>query len=344
MKIKQIKIHNFKSIKNIQIEEPNRFSVFVGANASGKSNIFESFELAYLITQIGASELSNMFPDPDDVLNRNIKQKIFKFKIADLRGNYTLENLSYNQDNKNDIKIITTSSSKDEHVFQEPQDEQNKYSGIDHTRHFRQFYTNFSRIFIGKSEYVKLDQKSSKKLSLDASNLEKVLKRILSEKAIHREFLDWLGLLITDFKNIEVSKSAFSGEESLLLYDKHYNKPFTKNLISDGTYNILSLLTAVLQSDKPQFLLIEEPENGLNPKAVKEMVHFFREQCEEKGHYIWLASHSQTLVSELKPEELIVVDKVDGETRIKQFKNINLHGMKLDDAWLSNVLGGGLPW
>jgi predicted ATPase len=51
-------------------------------------------------------------------------------------------------------------------------------------------------------------------------------------------------------------------------------KYFTKELISDGTYNILALLTAVFQSDEPQFLCIEEPENGLTPDVIKEMVNF----------------------------------------------------------------------
>lgn len=130
-----------------------------------------------------------------------------------------------------------------------------------------------------------------------------------------------------------------------MIYQKHYERPFNKELISDGTYNIIALLTAVYQSDEPQFLYIEEPENGLHPKAIKQLVNFFRDACEEKGHYIWLNTHSQTLVSVLEPKEIILVDKVNGETQIKQFdKDFNLHGFVMDEAWLTNALGGGLPW
>ncbi len=88
---------------------------------------------------------------------------------------------------------------------------------------------------------------------------------------------------------------------------KELIKPFTKDLISDGTYNILCLLTAVFQSDEPQFLCIEEPENGLNPYVIETLVDLFRSACEDKGHYIWLNTHSQTLVRALKEEELILV-------------------------------------
>ena len=51
---------------------------------------------------------------------------------------------------------------------------------------------------------------------------------------------------------------------------------FTKDLISDGTNSILALLTAVYQADEPQFLCIEEPENGLTSESTGELIEFFR--------------------------------------------------------------------
>ena len=55
----------------------------------------------------------------------------------------------------------------------------------------------------------------------------------------------------------------------LLCLRQSYDEPFTKELISDGTYNILALLNRRLpKRGKPQFLCIEEPENGLHPKVV----------------------------------------------------------------------------
>ena len=159
------------------------------------------------------------------------------------------------------------------------------------------------------------------------------------------ELIDWLQIFVPEFEKIEIHTSTLSGKSELAVFEKTLNQPLTKNLISDGTYNILSLLTAIFQSDKPQFLCIEEPENGLHPYVIRELVKFFRQQCEEKGHYIWLNTHSQTLVDELQPHEIILVDKKDGATQIKQFsKDKNLHGLKMDFAWLSNSLGGGVPW
>ncbi|MDQ3112402.1 MAG: AAA family ATPase, partial [Bacteroidota bacterium] len=186
--------------------------------------------------------------------------------------------------------------------------------------------------------------KDDKQLSTACGNLEKVLKRIFQDENKREEIIEWLQLLVPGFENLEIKSEELSGTDNLLIYEKGSDKPFPKNLISDGTYNIIALLTAVYQSDQPQFLCIEEPENGLNPKVVRELVSFFREQCRKKGHYIWLNTHSQTLIRELTTEEIILVDKIDGETRIKQIQGENLYGLPMDEALLTNAIGGGIPW
>ena len=107
-----------------------------------------------------------------------------------------------------------------------------------------------------------------------------------------------------------------------MIYQKHYERPFNKELISDGTYNIIALLTAVYQSDEPEFLCIEEPENGLHPKVIKQLVNFFRDACEEKGHYIWLNTHSQTLVSMLEEKEMVIVDKKMAKLKSSNSKRV----------------------
>jgi len=206
------------------------------------------------------------------------------------------------------------------------------------------YLKEFSRIFVGKNELVKIKNTSNGRLQIDASNLEAVLKRILKSEIIQEEFIELCELFIPEFENISIHSDNISGIDTLLIKEKFTDKPFTKNLLSDGTFNILALLTAVYQSDKPQFLCIEEPENGLNPYVIEELVNFFREMCKEKGHIIWLNTHSQTLVRHLEAHEIILIDKKEGITKAKQIRDFNRHGLTMDEAWLSNAIGGGLPW
>ncbi|MFN3850103.1 MAG: AAA family ATPase [Spirosomataceae bacterium] len=340
MKIKSINIKNFKSIVDITINEPNPFTVFVGPNGSGKSNIFEALEFSYynFLSSSLSSEnekkespeyVLSMFGGKEDILN-------FK-KLGSLTVNINAEqdgiiNLT---DDRGFIEIIIGRAIKIEKdtttVF------------IDKGSLFG-FFKKFIRIFIGNKEKQRINYSDGTKLSFSCDNLEKVLKRLLENPEKREKISEWLELFIPEFDRIEVQKSEFSSDENLLIYQKHYKRPFNKELISDGTYNIIALLTAVYQSDEPQFLCIEEPENGLNPYVIRKLVDFFRNACTEKRHYIWLNTHSQTLVECLEPEEIIVVDKINGETQIKQIKGMNLHGLDMAEVWLSGALGGGTPW
>lgn len=331
MKIKKLHIQNYKSLVNLEIIEPNPFTVFAGSNGAGKSNIFEALEYFNFTEKLKTTALPTILGNPKEILsykatNNTIALEVFDHPLhglridikIDIENNYKIEQLNHSI--VGDVKDYynTTSTSL---LLSE----------------------NQSRIFVGNAKLLKINNNDSQKLNLDCSNLELVLKRLLKDINIKEEILSWLDLLIPGFDNIEIVSEPLSGTDSLVIYEKGTNKPFTKNLLSDGTWNILALLTAVYQSDEPQFLCIEEPENGLNPKVQKELVNLFRQKCEDEGHYIWLNTHSQTIVNQLTPKELILVDKVDGETKIKQLTDFDLHGLTMDEAWLTNSFGGGLP-
>ena len=340
MEINHLQIINYKSLKDFMIVSPNAFSVFVGPNAAGKSNIFEALEFLSFCSFMNAYEAFKLFGNLNDLLNKKITEKyshfsfdIFFYKenirpylvievVKDFSGNYIPSKYD-----AADFEFNMLNSEKD---------------SMSENKSIRHFF-NFSRIFISNSNLLKRPIQDDSKLALDASNLEKVLKRLLKNERTKAEIIEWLQLLIPGFDKVEIVSEPLSGSDNLLIYEKGTIKPFNKSLISDGTYNVLAILTAVFQSDEPQFLCIEEPENGLNPKVIKELVSLFRQKCNE-GHFIWLNTHSQTLVSELTSDEIILVDKKNGETVIKQIKGMNLHGLKMDEALLTNALGGGIPW
>jgi predicted ATPase len=334
VKIKNIHIDNFKSLIDFRLIEPNPFSVFVGANGVGKSNIFEALEFLNYTYSFKKSKLNDFFGGYENFINFNGYKKHLTIEIKSEHNNFSFYREPYEVDTKS--KIVAAGGPipiKDFWLENSPL--------IDE---YEQIAENFSRIFITTKEEKKINLRSDGKLNFDCDNLELVLSRILSDKNISTEIKEWIGLFRPGFENIEIISDKLSESKNIQFYEKGYTKPFGKKLISDGTFNILCLLTAVYQSDKPQFLCIEEPENGLNPYVIKELVTFFREQCKEKGHYIWLNTHSQTLVNHLLPEEIIVVNKEAGVTKAKQFIGKDMHGMAMDTAWLTNFFGGGVPW
>ena len=355
MNLQRLRIQNFKSLVDLEIINPNPFTVFVGPNAAGKSNIFEALEFLNYKTRLTVDNVLPLFGGKSAICNAVSEREYIKFEcdFLDFHSSYAQSFDGHEiPDFWLEIKIPESGKSLKNpplsqfsaNFNQKKKSEDDEIDKYYNHADYRQFYSSFTRLFVSNRKLEKFVSQGDSKVSVSAQNLEKVLKRILKEENTKEEFLEWVQLFIPEFENIEIHTDSISGDDNFLIYEKHSKKPFNKALISDGTYNILALLTAVFQSDEPQFLCIEEPENGLHPKVVKELVDFFRSQCEEKGHYIWLNTHSQTLVSQLRPEEIIVVNKKEGATQIKQFKEEDFHGLDMDEAWLTNALGGGLPW
>lgn len=57
------------SIVDLTINEPNPFTVFVGSNGSGKSNIFEALE--FFVSENSFDYRLKLFGGKNDILNKN---------------------------------------------------------------------------------------------------------------------------------------------------------------------------------------------------------------------------------------------------------------------------------
>lgn len=365
MKIRKLQIRNFKSLVDFELEDLKPFCAFVGPNASGKSNIFEALEFTNYVARF-TTEAPDFFGGKNSILSyRPMSMSaantpppisvdcVFNDNISiDFLGVFPSSNLTFsnfgalfggfesaNRDPRNvALGILEIKDLEKRKTFIQKWKE---VPGRAYDNDYEQFIDNFSRIFVGKSSLNRRPIVNTK-LSPDASNLSAIVGAIFANEENGHDFIEWLQILIPEFEKIEVKRSNIDASYDFWVYEKGSEKPFPRDLISDGTYNILALLAAVYQSDQPQFLCIEEPENGLHPQAIELLVDFFREKCEEKGHHIWLNTHSQTLVRCLEIEEVILVNKINGSTKAKQLtKGYNVD-IRTDEAWLTNALGGGV--
>ncbi len=75
MKLQSLHIKNFKSIVDLEIVEPNPFTVFVGPNGSGKSNIFEALEFFSYLSKSKASQVESLFGGHSIFLNHGLYSK-----------------------------------------------------------------------------------------------------------------------------------------------------------------------------------------------------------------------------------------------------------------------------
>ena len=86
---------------------------------------------------------------------------------------------------------------------------------------------------------------------------------------------------------------------------------------SDGTLLVLAYLTVLYLPKPPRVLLVEEPENGIHPKRLRDVLTILRELISEQSHtQVLLTTHSPYVVDLFEPEEVTLCTKLDnGEVK-----------------------------
>lgn len=80
--------------------------------------------------------------------------------------------------------------------------------------------------------------------------------------------------------------------------------------LSEGMLLILAYLAVLYSPEPPRLLLVEEPENGIHPERLKEVISILRELVAEQKHtQVVLTSHSPYIVSLFAPEEVTLCHK-----------------------------------
>ncbi len=88
-------------------------------------------------------------------------------------------------------------------------------------------------------------------------------------------------------------------------------------LLSDGTMKLLCLIAILKNPDPPPLICIDEPELGLHPDWIKLVAELLQDAAMRTQ--VIVVTHSPHIVAKLEPEQLIVVEKEDGQTTMNQF-------------------------
>lgn len=84
-------------------------------------------------------------------------------------------------------------------------------------------------------------------------------------------------------------------------------------LLSAGTLRILAILACLRHPDPPPLLVIEEIENGLDPRTIHLLVEEFRATIHAKKTQLVVTTHSPYLLDLLDLSHIIVVERVEGD-------------------------------
>jgi predicted ATPase len=121
---------------------------------------------------------------------------------------------------------------------------------------------------------------------------------------------------------------------------------FFPSQLSDGTLRFIALATLLLLPAEilPPVLVIDEPELGLHPAALSELVAMVR--YASQNSQVLLATQSSRLVDEFLPEQIVVVERDEARECSVYTKPDAallqewLERYTLSELWEKNVLGG----
>ncbi len=133
-----------------------------------------------------------------------------------------------------------------------------------------------------------------------------------------------------------------AGQVTMTWHQDDLTMPLYPNQLSEGTLRFLWLTTILLAPDPPPIILIDEPEVSLHPQLLMLLAGLLQDAALRQQ--VIVATHSSDLIHWLKPDEVVVLDKVDGRTQFTWADTLNLEEwldeFTLRDLWLMGNLGG----
>lgn len=84
-------------------------------------------------------------------------------------------------------------------------------------------------------------------------------------------------------------------------------------LLSTGTLRVMALLALLRHPEPPPLIVIEEIENGLDPRTLNLIVEEIRGAIESGMTQVILTTHSPYLLDLLALDHIVLVERVDGE-------------------------------
>jgi len=119
---------------------------------------------------------------------------------------------------------------------------------------------------------------------------------------------------------------------------------FGPEQMSDGSLRLIALLSLLLQPSEnvPPMVILDEPELGLHPAAIRMVAGAIK--ALSVSHQCLIATQSQQLLNEFEAENVIVVERKRRGSNVRRLKPEALKSWleeyALSDLWDMNLLGG----
>jgi predicted ATPase len=148
-----------------------------------------------------------------------------------------------------------------------------------------------------------------------------------------------------DFR-LDVLKMGEADKVKLSWQQKGSDFPMQPYHLSDGSIRFICLATALLNPLPPSVIVIDEPELGLHPEAIRILAELIQDAA--KRTQVIVATQSPLLLDQFSIEDIVVVNRKDGQSTFERLHredfNEWLNNYSVGELWSKNVIQGGTSY
>ena len=361
-KLDQIKITNYKSIRNLDLELSD-LNVFIGANGSGKSNFIGAFKFLHYLIEGNLQTYTAAQGGADIILHfgrKHSESMFFNLSFENGVNGYECRLRASAEDNfffqyeavwyhmKHFYprpKVVPLGGGHIESTLSQIKTKGGSHIGgyvLDHLSSWKIYH------FHDTSDSAKVKQTGdladNRFLRPDARNLAAFLYRLEQNYQDHFDNIqDAIRLVAPFFDRFNLQPLELNPDKIRLEWlEKGSDAYFNASVLSDGTLRFICMATLLLQPQLPSVILVDEPELGLHPSAISVLANLL--QSAAKRTQVLISTQSVTLVNHFEPQDVVVVEREEGQS---VFRRLDRAGMTswldeygLGDLWEKNVIGG----
>lgn len=362
--LEKVELYNFKSHRSTQLNlDDSRLHALVGQNSSGKTSVLQAL---HYLSRLADSQFKNIFGyqrSPEFITtlgqnsmsvtgsgfwgyhnNRKNWQASYNFQQQEGNSWFPTALWKVDRDEKN---VRGWSSSLSEAPYPIPQ-------ALKFAVHLKLIATNLAKAAYSEAITPRVEfDGSGLAPTLDYlrdeapdyfQSLQEMLQRIVP--GVQKVGIRRAKVTIDRQRFIEVDGKSISYEESQeiagqeIVLDMNTGERIPAHAISEGTMLTLGLLTVLMNPKQPNLVLLDDVEQGLHPKAQRELITVFKEIIQtNKNLQIIFSTHSPYIVDELTASQVHVLSNTNsGFTRSKR---LDEHP---DLEWAKQTLTTGEFW
>lgn len=362
MRLKKIKIQNFRRLKSCEIELDPQITVLFGANSTGKSSIIDSLSFLHDASSTTIEYLFEKRGGFSEFVYHRDSEKEISFALDLYRNSNEVYSYSLTIGKKGTIQDLYAGPDFKKSTKRTSNDRleiciNNQVMGQMSASLSDSLFSNEPQISLFKQfllstvvidPFRNIDPINSVGVKDRISPSGEDLPRVLcschnNNPEKYEKYLTFLKKVLPEIDRVKTPLREKETRQPGVMYLPSFPSSDPPTLItsvsvnfrndptdygfmslSSGIKEIMVLIAALTFSDGGTLHLLEEPENHLHPGAQKALCSLIQELAQTEDKQFVITTHSDSIIRYFKEEQCHYVDIFDSHTRITRLDQVDI--------------------